>query len=171
MNIRVFVSLLLGIWSLSPAAVSAQQAIWGGARAGMTPDEVLASVPNATEIARNDRGERQVELVGLTINRSAWRARFQFEGGRHFLTSLSPVPETSGPTVTRLFAEVRRDLSVKYGPPADCGGRTIGGLVRVDECSWSADGVAIKLSLMLSDPDRPLLTVVYQAEDATESAL
>ncbi|HZV85404.1 MAG TPA: hypothetical protein VFF48_10510 [Brevundimonas sp.] len=146
------------------------QDLWRGALAGMTPAEVVGAFPEAraTDPARP---AIRFELPGLNLIGLPWKAAFHFtQDDRLRAVILSPADEASVGSGQTAFAQLRRDLIVKYGDPLVCDESGVRGVVATSTCDWLAGPVAIKLKRD-DFGDKAYLSVAYTAEEAGGSIL
>lgn len=165
---KLLASIVIGA-ALAAGPASAQD-LWRGAMAGMTPAEVAQAFPDvrATDPAKP---AIRYELPGLSLIGLPWKAAFHFTpDDRLRAVILSPADEANVGTGQAGFAQLRRDLIVKYGDPLVCDEGGVRGVVATSSCDWLAGPVAIRLKRD-DFGDKAFLSVAYTVEQAGGSIL
>jgi len=135
--------IALGLAVLVFPAPALAQELWQGARAGMTPEEVVETVDgaSASDGAKEDNLTLDVVRPGLEIAGRSWTAGFYFAAdGLQRVTIRLDEAERSA--ASGLFQPTLTDLREIYGEPFACEVGQFG-----QSCEWRWPDRKIELSL------------------------
>lgn len=142
--------LLFFVCLLLAAPVFANE-LWGGARVGMTVDEVAGLFPDASrdvEPGRYANGSaNELTAPGPTLSGLRFRVDFTFLDGKLTDVRLVLDEKRTFKEVGVLAAEVRQGLTSKYGAPISWEER-LDGVVPKYDGTWRFEGVLIGFHAM-----------------------
>lgn len=149
--------------------------LWGGARHGMTADQVLAisadikpkTAPSSTLYSG---AEQLLERNGISIAGAEFDAQYFFLDGKLEQITLALDPTGKIFSEAEFVAnEVKDALTAKYGPPLNCKDFK-GGISKGFSCNWARQDGNTRLFLNAIDETEPTLNIVYQAQLAKNAS-
>ena len=171
-NVVVIIVLLL---TIQINVFSEPVVLWGSTHLGMTPDEVLTTVPDSRPnfVSEGDElVDGAVPLIvrdGFQLVGEEFQVFFYFIDQRLIQVTLDYSQGQTFHDAKRVFDSLLTALRVRYGQELSNDEHNFEGVMRVLKTQWISGRTSVLLRL-LSLPDLPpILRVVYQTRIADEA--
>jgi hypothetical protein len=162
---------LAGIVVLLLSLPCSAQSLWQASSVGMSPQQVKAAFPQASEPATpSELADGAVELLrlqGIEIANERFEAAFFFKDAKLTQVTLSPEVKPSaiaGPVMFNSLAEL---LDAKYGRKLNV--QETHGLMESRTFTWFVDKTNVTLYYICIGGKDPILHVIYQVRIAAEA--
>jgi hypothetical protein len=170
-NLTAASVVLFGLFSVHAQA----QALWNGARYGMTVDQVQRVVPDARQPDRPDgvvsNGRRTEELLtvpAIQVADRTFTAHFYFLDARLVQVTLSAPRDILDGEAPLLYERLLTALRSKYGVELNTT-RSNPGAMSVRDTEWMSGRTNVDLYMMQFAGTPPIVNLIYQMRVASEA--